>query len=205
MIVSAAFLVSSLLVVVSPGPDSALVVHRVMRAGRRLPAYLTIAGLLTAGAMYATLAIGGVAGLLDRYPGQLATLRWAGALGLFGWGATILVASVRSRPDAAGAPPSPPRVHPYWQGVLCTGANPKVGIFLLAFLPQFVPAGAPPGRAMSVLAAAHLTLAAMWLVTLTETAHRLRRHIDRPGVFRFVERATAVLFMGFAVRMAFGG
>ncbi|MFC8849476.1 MULTISPECIES: LysE family translocator [unclassified Micromonospora] len=204
MIVSAAFLASSLLVIASPGPDSALVVHRVVQARRRAPAYLTMAGILTAGTLHATLAVVGVAELLDRHPGQLTTLRWAGALGLFCWGAVILAASVRARPagSTTGAVPTRPKVHPYWQGVLCTGTNPKVGVFLLAFLPQFVPAGVPPGRAMTVLAAVHLSLAAVWLVTLAEAAHRLRASVDRPGVQRAVALMTGVLFMGFAVRMA---
>jgi threonine/homoserine/homoserine lactone efflux protein len=204
MIVSSAFLLSSLLVIASPGPDSALVVHRVARAGRRTPAYLTMAGILTAGALHATLAIVGVAELLRRYPEQLTALRWAGALGLFCWGAVILAVSSRPRSTrpASGAGSTPPKVHPYWQGALCTGTNPKVGIFLLAFLPQFVPAGVSVGRAMAVLAAVYLAMAAAWLVTLTEAAHRLRRRVDRPGVFRVVERVTGVLFMFFAVRMA---
>ncbi|WDZ83715.1 LysE family translocator [Micromonospora cathayae] len=202
MIVSGAFLLSSLLVIASPGPDSALVVHRVVRAGRRAPAYLTMAGILTAGTLHATLAVVGVAELLDRHPEQLTALRWAGALGLFGWGAVILVASVRTRAAAPTTAPARPRLHPYWQGVLCTGTNPKVGVFLLAFLPQFVPAGVPPDRAMTVLAAVYLSLAAVWLVTLTETTHRLRRRVDRPGLLRAVELVTGVLFMGFAVRMA---
>ncbi|WP_329008748.1 LysE family translocator [Micromonospora rifamycinica] len=207
MIVGGAFLVSALLVIVSPGPDSALVVHRVIRAGRRAPAYLTMAGILTAGALHATLAIVGVAGLLDRHPGQLTALRWTGALGLFCWGAVILTTTARTRPASPAGGTTPPRstVHPYWQGVLCTGTNPKVGIFLLAFLPQFVPVDAPPGRAMALLAAVHLALAAVWLAALTETAYRLRRRVDRPGVLRMVELATGVLFMGFAVRMALMG
>lgn len=206
MIVGGAFLVSALLVIVSPGPDSALVVHRVIRAGRRAPAYLTMAGILTAGALHATLAIVGVAGLLDRHPGQLTALRWTGALGLFCWGAVILTTTARTRPASpAGGPHRPGPRCTRTGRVLCTGTNPKVGIFLLAFLPQFVPVDAPPGRAMALLAAVHLALAAVWLAALTETAYRLRRRVDRPGVLRMVELATGVLFMGFAVRMALMG
>ncbi|WP_051877536.1 LysE family translocator [Streptomyces natalensis] len=215
--ISGWFLGSSLLVITTPGPDAALVTQLVLRTGRRAPAFAAAAGMLTAGAAHATLAISGVSLVLAGRPGLFTAVRWCGAALMLLWGLRALRSAVRSHrpPDAPGpAPGRPPPVslrRCWLQGLLCTGANPKVGLFLLAFLPQFVPPGEPPARTMAVLAAVHLSLAALWLALLSGAVHLLRRWVTarRPdagaGAARVVEAVVGTVFIGFAVRLGLGG
>ncbi|MEU4847859.1 LysE family translocator [Streptomyces gilvosporeus] len=215
--ISGWFLGSSLLVITTPGPDAALVTQLVLRTGRRAPAYAAAAGMLTAGAAHATLAISGVSLVLAGRPGLFTAVRWGGAALMLLWGLRALRSALRGHrsPDAPGPAsgrPPPVSLRRCWlQGLLCTGANPKVGLFLLAFLPQFVPPGEPPARTMAVLAAVHLSLAALWLALLSGAVHLLRRWVTarRPdagaGAARVVEAVVGTVFIGFAVRLGLGG
>jgi threonine/homoserine/homoserine lactone efflux protein len=168
--------------------------------------------MITAGALHASLGIVGVTQLLRDSPASFTALRWCGAAVLGGWGMAMLWGSFRptasnTAADTSGATsgaagPRQRGVHPYWQGLLCTGTNPKVGLFLLAFLPQFVPAGTEPGSALIFLATVYLSLGVVWLATLVELVHRVRGRLARPRALRGVQRITAVVFIGFALRTA---
>lgn len=101
-VVSGLFLVSSLVVIVTPGPDAALLSHLVLDAGRRRPGFAAAAGMITAGAAYATLAVAGVTQVLSHHPGYLTALRWIGASVLLTWGAMMAWGVIR-----APGPPGP--------------------------------------------------------------------------------------------------
>ncbi|AJT63772.1 hypothetical protein T261_2087 [Streptomyces lydicus] len=215
--ISGWFLGSSLLVITTPGPDAALVTQLVLRTGRRAPAFAAAAGMLTAGAVHAALAISGVSLVLAGRPQLFTAVRWCGAAVMLVWGVRALRSALRgpqpSDPTGPGTGRPPPvDLRRCWlQGLLCTGANPKVGLFLLAFLPQFVPPGDPPARTMAVLATVHLSLAALWLALLSGAVHVLRRWVAarRPdagaGAARVVEAVVGTVFIGFAVRLGLGG
>ncbi|MEV0374543.1 LysE family translocator [Streptomyces sp. NPDC050636] len=217
--ISGLFLGSSLLVITTPGPDAALVAQLVLRTGRRAPALAAAAGMLTAGAAHAALAISGVSLVLAGKPELFTAVRWCGAAVMLLWGIRALRAALRpqgphpsDKPGEDSGQPTPVSLRRCWlQGLLCTGTNPKVGLFLLAFLPQFVPPGEPPARTMAVLAIIHLSLAALWLAFLSGAVHLLRRWVAarRPdvgaGMARVVEAVVGTVFIGFAVRLGLGG
>ncbi|MFD7931051.1 LysE family translocator, partial [Streptomyces sp. NPDC059742] len=167
-------------------------------------------------------------------PGLFAAFRWAGAVVLLGWAvlalrratgragaeakapalraAVAVPAHATGQPPAGSAPPGgaagdagPSVRQAFGQGLLCTGSNPKVGIFLMAFLPQFVPAGMAPEIGVPVLAACYLALGLLWLLTWMRLVHRLAPHLRSPRVLRITDGLTAVVFGLFAVRLALGG
>lgn len=219
MLISGLFLASSLTVIMTPGPDAALVTRLVVGANCRRPALLAAAGMITAGGLQATLSIVGVAVLLTADATLFRLVQWLGAALLAIWGLRALRSACWPARSAAAAHPSEPAVPrppaerraTYAQGFLCTGTNPKVGLFLLAFLPQFVPPGQPAGRDLTVLAAVYLCLGATWLMLLTELVLRCSRLLGqrRPGgmpvLLRCIDAAMGVVFLGFAIRLALGG
>ncbi|MFI8390476.1 LysE family translocator [Streptomyces sp. NPDC085540] len=127
--------------------------------------------------------------------------------------ATVAVPAHATGQPPAGPPPpgrgagnaGPSVRQAFGQGLLCTGSNPKVGIFLMAFLPQFVPAGMAPEIGVPVLAACYLALGLLWLLTWMRLVHRLAPHLRSPRVLRITDGLTAVVFGLFAVRLALGG
>lgn len=198
--ISGFFLLSSVFVIVMPGPDSALILRTVLRYGRRGPALAAASGMIIAGAGHAGLSISGMTLVLRTDPALFDALRWAGAATLFAWGVWTLWESARSVPPRAG-----PAREGRWSlllGFLSTASNPKVGLFLIAFLPQFVPPDARPVPAMTALATVYLAMGALWLVILTELLHRLRQALFRPTVVPVLQRLTGVFFMALAARLA---
>lgn len=110
------------------------------------------------------------------------------------------------RPAGEGAGRSAPSLRQaFGQGLLCTGSNPKVGVFLLAFLPQFVPSGVSPEAGVPALAACYLLLVLVWLLVWMRLVHRLARHLRSPRMLRITDCLTAAVFGAFALRLALGG
>jgi threonine/homoserine/homoserine lactone efflux protein len=94
--------------------------------------------------------------------------------------------------------------HPFLAGFGCTAANPKVGIFLLAFLPQFAPRASSTGAALLPLAAVYLGMVAgwlwLWIKLISKLADTLRLDRIRPGIG--IVMGTVLLI--FAARLAYG-
>ncbi len=208
--------------IMMPGPDLVLITGLVLNGSLRVATAAAL-GMITAGAVQAGLGAAGLAALLAASPELFAAFRWAGALVLLGW--AVLALRRFSRPAGsegaaagtvpeAGAVPAgaaavtaagPSERQAFVQGLLCTGSNPKVGIFLMAFLPQFVPVGMTPEAGVPLLAACYLALGLIWLLTWMRLVHRLARHLRSPRTLRIADGLTAVVFGVFAVRLALGG
>ncbi|MFG2916441.1 LysE family translocator [Kitasatospora sp. NPDC048298] len=175
---SPAFLASCAAVVCSPGPDSMLVLRLVSRTRRRPPVLAAAAGMLLAGAGYAVLAVTGAMAVVALRPGLLHAWQAAGALVLAVTGGRALWEALRARPagaqteeaEGAGVDRLPRHL---LLGFLSTAGNPKVGLFLTVFLPQFLPAGSPSAGALPLLAAVYLSIGALWLLLLTEVGVRI--------------------------------
>ena len=202
-----AFTVAAALLALTPGADTALVLRASVRGGRAegLGAVLGISsGVLTWG--FASGA--GLSALLSASPAGYQVLRWAGAAYLGYLGLRSLLHRV---PDAAApaspAAPDPAQRRSTWRtgaraGLVTNLLNPKIGVFYAAFLPQFVPHGAPV-LAMSVgLTLIHVTLGTAWLSVVVITVDRARAVLGRPGVRRRMETITGAVLLGFGVRLA---
>lgn len=203
--VSLAFLAGSLVVIVTPGPDLALITRLVLTWRRSRPAVAAAAGMVAAGAAQVAVGALGLAALLAAEPALFAALRWAGALVLIGMAVLALRSAVRP-PAPAGTPAGDaPAGRAFLQGLACTGTNPKVGVFLMAFLPQFVPPGVEPVRGVALLAAVYLGLVLVWLLTWMTVVDRLARFVHTRAASRVTDGLTAAVFTFFAVRLALGG
>ena len=227
--ISGLFLGTSLLVIVVPGPDATLIAQLVLRTGVRTPAAFAAAGMISAGIGHALLAVTGVSLLLSTRPAVFTALQWCGAALMLVWGVRAVLGALRQpAPEAAPPPDGPAAAHPAddplasatgrwtpWRsfglGAACTGSNPKVGLFLLAYLPQFVPPGAPAARSITLLATVYLSLGALWLTFLVLSIHQLhvrtlaRRRTGRAQLpVRVLEAVAGAVFIAFAVRLAYG-
>jgi threonine/homoserine/homoserine lactone efflux protein len=203
-VISGLFLLASLVVIVAPGPDSAVIAQTVLRYGRRLPAFAAAAGMITAGAGHAAVSITGVALVVQRNASLFTGLRWVGAAVLLGWGVWALWHALRGEPPVAPRPPPPSLRRAFLLGFASTAVNPKVGLFLLAFLPQFVPPGVAPVPALTLLAAVYLALGTAWLTVLTELVYQFRSRLFSGVGLRAAQGVAGGLFVVLAVRLALG-
>jgi RhtB (resistance to homoserine/threonine) family protein len=195
-----AFVGVAAVLTVLPGADMALVMRNVFAFGRSRT-MLTIAGIACGCLIHATASALGMSAVLATSATAFTVMKTVGAAYLV-W---IGVQSFRAEPhDAtAGARPRTMRATaPFAQGFLTNVLNPKVAIFYLTFLPQFIAPGEPVLRRSLFLATIHIAMGVVWLATYAWFIERLGAVLTRPNVKAWLERATGGLLIALGVRLA---
>jgi RhtB (resistance to homoserine/threonine) family protein len=186
----------------TPGPDTMLVVRSAAVRGRRA-GLLTVLGIGSGLFVHATLSALGLSAILVRSARAFEWVRLAGAAYLVLLGVQTLRSAWRGAParekgTAAGARRA------FVEGFLTNVLNPKVAVFYLAFLPQFVgPADPVPARSL-LLAAIHCALSLAWLFLVTAFVVRLRPALERPAARRILEAVSGTVFVAFGLHLALG-
>jgi len=213
-----AFIPVALLLTLIPGADTALVTRNALALGLR-GARWTILGICTGCLIHATASALGLSAILAtsarayeivKYAGA-AYLVWIGAQGIWNaGGAASADPSTSLGTTAVSAEPSPAlgmtatlrAGHPFTQGFLTNILNPKVALFYLTFLPQFIPTGAPILRTSLLLAMIHNALGFAWLSIYARFVDRLRVALTRPVVRACLERVTGGALVLLGARLA---
>ena len=190
-----AFLLASLVVVITPGMDAFLLLRTSLRAGT-MAGLRALAGVHTASAVQIALVASGLGALLAGYPALLHVLRWLGAAYLAFLALQIVRGLIGPRPQESDEPVVV--AHPFRQGFLSNLMNPKMLLFSLAFLPQFIGSGDAVLQ-LGVLGAVFLVLAACWEATIVLAAGRMARRLQRPGVTTTLDAVSAAAFMTISV------
>jgi threonine/homoserine/homoserine lactone efflux protein len=193
-----AFVAAAALLTITPGLDTAMVLRTAAVEGPRtaaLAALGIIVGCLAWGAAVAL----GLGVLLAVSSLAYTVLKWAGAAYL-AWLGIKLILKPRSEFDLGAA--NGPRGNWLARGFLNNLLNPKIGVFYVSFLPQFVPAHVAAGPFIFLLAAIHGLLGAIWFAALIGATTPLKRWLARQAVVRWIDRVTGVVFVGFGLRLA---
>jgi len=199
-----AYTVPAALITMLPGPDTAMVLTTAVRAGRRAAARAAW-GVGTGLVLWGLAAAVGLAAALRSCSVAYLTFRWTCAAYLLALGVHAVVAS--RRPRAAGPEPARERRVAlvgwgYRRALLTCVLNPKLGVFFVVFLPQFIPAGAPVAATSMALAATQALEAVLWYLLLGHLAVRATRVLARPRVRGWLDRITASVFIAFGIRIA---
>jgi len=199
------FAIAALLLVMMPGPDQALITRNVLTGGR-MAGMLTMVGGALGVAVHATAAAVGLSALLLTSAEAFTALKVVGVAYLLWLGLQTLRAARRSARETAEQliVTAPGRRGAYLrQGFLSNALNPKVALFFVTFLPQFLPidSGSPRADAL-VLSAVFAALYVAWFSTYVAAVARLGVWLRRPVVKARVERVTGVLLVAFATRLA---
>jgi threonine/homoserine/homoserine lactone efflux protein len=197
-----AFTLAAGLLTVTPGLDTALVLRTAAVEGPRR-ALLAGAGICLGCLVWGLAASVGLGALLAVSRAGYDVLRYAGAAYLIYLGCLMVV---RARAGFAAAGPDDPASlrKPRWflRGLLTNLLNPKVGVFYVTFLPQFVPAGVPVTGFSMLLAGIHAGLGILWFLALVGATRTFSRWLRRPAVARGLDRITGTVLVGFGLRLA---
>jgi threonine/homoserine/homoserine lactone efflux protein len=191
----AAFAVLSLIVTVTPGPDSLLVLRSSLLAGRRTGA--RVAGGATSGSLaWGICSAAGLTAILAASAQLYRALQLAGAcylvfLGIRGWRAASGHASL-----------TPGRIPGFRAGLLSNLLNPKVGLFFLTVMPQFVPRHASVPSYALAFAATDALIAGTWLTIVAWLSDRARALLHRPRVRSALDRAAATGLVALGLKVA---
>ena len=199
-----AFALIALALTIAPGPDTFLVIANTGAGGFRR-GFATVLGIVSGGFFYVLLVACGLIRVLVYSPALFHAVKLAGACYLLylGWGA-LRGAFRPAPPAAADAPPTPARSirASYLQGLLTNALNPKIAVFYLAFLPQFLNPGDPVVLKSALLIGIHYFEGLLWLSLLAFGVGRLGRFLARPRVKRTMDAVLGTTMMGFGVKLA---
>lgn len=204
-----AYAVPAALITMLPGPDTAMVLATAVKAGSRA-AVRAAWGVGTGLVLWGGAAAAGLAAALRSSAIMYDTFRLACVAYMFILGAQALRASRREEPDLA-ATVARPQLRSSWLPSLGWGyrralvtcvLNPKLGVFFVVFLPQFIPAGAPVGQTSLALAALQAGEAVLWYLLLGRLAGAASRVLARRHVRVWFDRIAATAFVGFGIRLA---
>lgn len=197
------FAVVAGLMTLVPGIDTALVLRTAATQGRSR-AFAAAAGISLGVLIWGVAAALGVSALLSASQVAFNVLRWAGAAYVVWLGITLIVKAGRGDPlatqDADAAPES--AWTGFRRGLLTNLLNPKIGVFYVAVLPQFVPDDVPAALAGGALALVHVAEGMAWFTVLILATHLLRRWLSRRSVQKWIDRITGGVLIGFGVKLA---
>jgi threonine/homoserine/homoserine lactone efflux protein len=196
------FAVVAAVLTVTPGLDSALVLRSALTKGRR-EAVATGAGIIAGLFVWGAAAAVGVSALLTASDIAYDVLRFVGAAYLVWFGVRLLVRAVRgtgvTEADVV-VQTSPWRAAR--QGLATNMLNPKVGVFYVALLPQFIPPDDNPLAVGLLLAGEHGLITVAWFAVLIVLASALARWLRRPATVRAIDGVTGLALLGFGVKLA---
>ena len=192
------------LVIITPGPDTALTVRNALLGGRRA-GVATAAGVALGLAVWTAAASAGLAALLVASEPAFVAVKLAGAAYLVLLGLQTLVHAWRGRPVEGHGEREAARLRPgvaLRQGLLNDLGNPKIAVFFTTLLPQFAPAHGP---AFATLLAFGLLFCAMtfaWLCVYSAVVARAGRVLRRPRVRRVLDAVMGAALVAVGVRVA---
>jgi threonine/homoserine/homoserine lactone efflux protein len=199
------FAIAALVLIMLPGPDQALITRNALVGGRSA-GLLTMFGGVLGVTVHASAAALGLSALLLASAKAFTVLKIVGAAYLLWVGVQMLRSAIRSRrsPDAYESIAAPRRRTAFLrQGFLSNALNPKVALFFVTLLPQFISAGSgsPRGEAL-VLSAIFAGLFVAWFGLYALAVDRLGQWLRRPRVKARIEQVTGLLLVSVAVRLA---
>ena len=192
------------IVIVVPGPDTAVVTKNVLVHGRRA-AFGTSLGVGAGLSVWTLAAAVGVASVVRASAVAFTVLKLIGALYLVWLGLQALRAAGRTESVArfpAVSKPAMGALGGFRQGLLSDLANPKIGIFFTSLLPQFVDPGQSVLLPFLALGAVFVLMTLLWLSAYCLIAARAAKTLQRPRVKAAMDRVTGIVLIALGLRLA---
>ncbi|MEK9759958.1 MAG: LysE family translocator [Candidatus Puniceispirillum sp.] len=186
------------LLTITPGVDTALIIQSSLSKTASAAAYAAV-GILAGCAAWGLVVAGGLGAVVASSGAVYAALKTIGA-GYLVW---LGITALRRTVPPTVTPDSPRRESIAWvkKGFIANILNPKVGLFYLSLLPQFIPAGASVGRYALLLVAIHILLSAVWFWVVRMLVRRARKNLANNRLLLWGEKITGLLFIGFGIKL----
>jgi threonine/homoserine/homoserine lactone efflux protein len=191
----AALVAAAFLIALSPGPGTALVLRQSVRG--RAAALATVVGMEVGVACWAVAAALGLSVLLTASEIAYHVLRITGAAFLVYLGVKAFLAA--NKPVEA----PPPTSHAFRAGLVVNLANPKLGVFAISFLPQFLPPDSGGTGLLLLFALVWVLVDTAWYLVVVAVLDRVRRWLSRSRVRRTLERLSGGVLVALGLRLVF--
>lgn len=200
----AGFVIAAIILNLTPGADTFYVLTRCVAQGKRA-GLVSVAGIMTGCVVHVLAAAFGLSMILSTSALAFEIVKWAGALYLISLGIKTLMEKKSRLATPDGGQMAPDLAGVYRQGILTNVLNPKVALFFLSFLPQFInPAQAQGPLPFLILGATFLVTGTTWFLTLAATAAIMTRTLrENQQIGLILNKVSGMIFIGFGLKLAF--
>jgi len=197
------FLIAAVLLNLSPGPDIAFILGQTAKNGQRA-GFAAMFGIWSGAFLHVLLAAVGLSAILATSAVAFSVVKWVGAAYLIILGIQALRSNGASYASGESDTGRTSNMKIFKQGMLVAALNPKVAIFFLAFLPQFVVVGAGPAGAQLFLHGFLIIVVAAFIEPpLVILGAKLTGYLNNnPNVAAWMDRGLGALFIGLGARLA---
>jgi threonine/homoserine/homoserine lactone efflux protein len=198
------FIIAAIILNLTPGVDTMYILTRSIAQGRRA-GLVSVAGIMTGCVIHVLCAAFGLSLILSTSATAFTLVKWAGAFYLIFLGVKTLM-DKQTAFETAGTKFTPKNlVKIFRQGVITNVLNPKVALFFLSFLPQFINAQAVQGPLpFLVLGSTFLITSSIWCIVLTGAAARMTHTLRNNRRFGLIlQKLSGTIFIGFGLKLAF--
>ncbi|WP_221798606.1 LysE family translocator [Oceanobacter mangrovi] len=194
------FLAAATLLAITPGLDTLMVLRASISKGP-VPAFYAAVGILLGCLAWGAAVSLGLGAILQASEVLYLAIKLAGA-GYLIWLGACLLLQPRTALNDAYETPAGDSWQVLWQGLITNLLNPKVGIFYVSFLPQFIPADTNVALYSFMLAGIHTLISALWFAVLIVLSKKLRTTLFKPRVVTSLDRITGGLFVVLGYKLA---
>ncbi|HBR1673872.1 TPA: LysE family translocator [Klebsiella quasipneumoniae subsp. quasipneumoniae] len=194
-----AYILAATLLTLTPGLDTALILRTATAEGGRKALHAAL-GIDLGCFIWGALVAFGLGALLAVSELAYTLLKWCGA-GYLCWLGIQLLLRPRQQFDSN---PAAATATSNWflRGMLGNVLNPKMGVFYVSFLPQFIPAGHSPITWTFLLVTIHVLIGTLWSLTLITATRYAAGILKKTAVVKWMDRTTGCLFLLFAAKLA---
>ncbi|MCP1144626.1 LysE family translocator [Lysinibacillus endophyticus] len=195
------FLLLSLFVVMSPGIDTALITKRTISDGRK-DGYQMALGITTGSLVHTFAAAFGLSAILMKSAVAFEIVKYVGAIYLIYLGVSSFITRKKKAVNDEEENLDEIKKSAFKQGLLSNVLNPKVAMFFLTFLPQFVKVGENATKQLVIMGVIYTLLSISWFFIYVFFINYLREWLMSPKVQRVMEKATGLVLIGFGIKLA---
>ncbi|WP_127532166.1 LysE family translocator [Paenibacillus kobensis] len=194
------FLLSGILLNITPGSDTIYILGRTMSQGRSA-GMMSVLGIVSGAVAHTMFAAAGLSIILMKSAALFQVMKWAGAGYLIYLGIRSILAKPVSGVNLEDAERTKLR-RIYVQGFLTNLLNPKVALFYLAFLPQFIQANNDYGALpFFILGLTFITTGTLWCMLLVIGSDLMSRRLRKSSLSSVLNKASGVIFIGLGIQL----
>lgn len=190
------------LLIIMPGPDTAIITKNTLVRNKQ-EGVKTMLGTLTALMTHTLFAIIGLSAIIVKSAFLFTIIKYVGAVYLIYLGITSILAMLKKKAEVVDIIDDPKRKSSYMQGLFTNLLNPKVAVFFLTFLPQFVTSPEDAFIPFLLLGITYTVLTFIWFVLYILLLNQVRTFMTKPSTEKWMEGLTGTVLIAFGLKLAF--
>lgn len=198
------YVIMCILLIILPGPDTAIITKNTLFLSKSA-GIKTMIGTLCALMIHTSAAVFGLSAIIVKSAWIFSIIKYMGAIYLVYLGAKTIIAMWKRKNAVIEVvtDSSKPPYSSFIQGFLTNLLNPKVAVFFLTFLPQFIDPKAETLLPFITMGLTYTALTAIWFVFYIFLLHQIRLFMNKPPTQKAMEGITGAVLIGFGVKLAF--